>query len=254
MAELSGGYSKSFLRTARTIFEMYEIVCDHALMNDDYPGEKARNAIYWVRYGHGRGYFDDDIPDYLILGVLAIAEAWDCLDEILIDGLGRSPCVIEQVQDAQQLVTLAKEERESEVLQRVREELEARRAQAEEYGEELQRITLGKKQNGQRERAATKESRWRGWQLEEGLIYKDHPEWGREGAAIEISKRLRMLRSELTWTYVKKYVTKEQKRLLDQYPEKAKKIKKLLATFPNKAFQKPVSWTRIYRKLNGPDK
>jgi hypothetical protein len=130
------GYSEKRVLTARTIFAAHMSICQHSLIQDprkDWYKKEDGNieevntlasvwerAVDMARYSHAYGYIDLDTPDYDILAILAISEAWDAAENILYY---REPeddrLVIKAVQEAQDLLAKALELKNEEI-ERVR--------------------------------------------------------------------------------------------------------------------------------------
>ncbi len=269
LASCTGGYSETYLRTARTIFKSYDSVFEHKLASDYDDFEyKAFGAVRFVRGAHFGMYFDQDMPDFLIMAILAISQAARALRDLFRDGdPPQDVLVMQSVQDAQQLLALARLTRETELRERAMEQLTPCSMKPNTYVNERRNAPqqlaftwvksadyVEEKKSGQAGRAITKSYRREGWQIEEALLYEEHPGWGREQVAFEISQRLRTLPTELKRRWVRVHATEEEKQLLAGYPDKAEEARKLIATYPDDAFQSPVSWRWIVRYLKGPQK
>lgn len=157
LAEFEGGYSESFLKTARTIDQLYDSI-DQQLRDNDYMVNGVKKAAAFARGFTGRLYWDYDVSDYFIWAVLAICKAFRALECILMDHAGRESLLIEEVQDAQELIGIAHEAREYDrAFLPTFKKVQKLETDIEEYAEELERTqseakTLRNEREARRER------------------------------------------------------------------------------------------------------
>lgn len=115
-------YPEDYLLTARTIFHCHDSTTQHAI-NGFYKRSDGKIlekhtldsnwefAVTFVRGIHRGYYFDNDIPDWAILAVFAIAEAWHVITDILLYGDSEDdPLITKPVQVALCLLIRASEQ------------------------------------------------------------------------------------------------------------------------------------------------
>lgn len=75
-------YDALSLSTARAIFDPHSSTTQHVLGPHDTLMSKLHEAIDFIRCFHWGYKFDYDVPDYAVIAIFAIAEAWDILDYV----------------------------------------------------------------------------------------------------------------------------------------------------------------------------
>jgi hypothetical protein len=192
---LESKYPQNFLLTARTIFESYDSVDQHMLEKGKNIHFKHREAVDFVKAFHLGMYFDEELfddvdmnnnyvegkHDYLILAIFAIAEAWLCLEEVLVDGQGNEPRVLKQIQVAQLLVSEATEQYFT--------------SASSELHEQAEKIQEGR-ERGQAGRRITKAERHKCWQHEAEKIWNKNDSLTNAAVGLKIVSRLNDLPSE----------------------------------------------------------
>ena len=124
-------YPKDYIMTARTILNSHYSTTLHVIdgfykRSDGKILEKHtldsnwEFAVRFVRWHHYSYYFDYDIPDWAILAIFAIAEAWHVIKDILINGDSEDdPLIMKTVQDALCLLIRASEQYNAELAEAV---------------------------------------------------------------------------------------------------------------------------------------
>lgn len=108
-------YPKEALESARTIFIGRHSTFQHAGWDRINPSTPTplkdlwRGLVSFAKQGYVSRSVDPQVPDYAILAILALGEAWDSLCFLCDGGDGESdPSLIKRVQGASDLIHLAK--------------------------------------------------------------------------------------------------------------------------------------------------